>query len=159
MCPSEEECWRATRRVGRKLNHHGFQDAARKQHPAAQEGGPWAGTVVHTTNDRVSVMVTEKRWIKTRKIIRRLVDEVVSLGKGSEQEDGSLISSQGVYQKALESDRRFLIYVSHTYPSMVSYLKGIHLTFGQLARGKERGWLDKVAEGNEFAEKELRCNG
>jgi hypothetical protein len=30
---------------------------------------------------------------------------------------------------------------------------------GQLARGKERGWLKNVAEGNEFAEKELRCIG
>jgi hypothetical protein len=36
------------------------------------------------------MMVTEKRWIKTRKIIRRLVDEVVSLRKGGELEDGRI---------------------------------------------------------------------
>jgi hypothetical protein len=63
--PSEEECWRATRRVGCQLNHHGLQDATRKRRPVAQVGVPWTGTFVHTTNDRESVMVTEKRWIKT----------------------------------------------------------------------------------------------
>jgi hypothetical protein len=86
--PSEEECWRATIRVGYQLNNYGLQDAARKRRPAAQDDGPWTGTVIHTTNDRVSVMVTEKRWIKTRMIIRRLVDDMISLSKGSEQEDG-----------------------------------------------------------------------
>jgi hypothetical protein len=63
--PSEEEYWRATRRVGCQLNHHCFHDADKERGHAEQDGGPWAGTVVHTTNDRVLVMVTEKRWIKT----------------------------------------------------------------------------------------------
>jgi hypothetical protein len=72
--PSKEECYRATRWVGCHINHRGLQDASRKRRPVAQDGGPWAVTVVHTTNDRVSVMVAEKRWIKTRTIIRRLVD-------------------------------------------------------------------------------------
>jgi hypothetical protein len=86
-------------------------------------------------------MVTEKRWIKTRKIIRRLVDEVVSLRKGSEWEDGSPRSSQGVDHNALESDRCFLIYVSKTYPSMVPYLKEIHLTLDSWREGRgEDGW-------------------
>jgi hypothetical protein len=139
--PSEEKCWRAMRRVGCQINQHVFQDAAKKRHPVAQDGGPWAGTVVHTTNDRVSVMVTDKRWIKTQKIFRRLVDEVVSLRKGSEREDGSPISSQGVDHKALESDRGFLIYVSQTYPSMVPYRKGIHLILDSWREGRrEDGW-------------------
>jgi hypothetical protein len=34
--PSGEECWRATRRDGYQLNHHGLQDAASKWRPAAQ---------------------------------------------------------------------------------------------------------------------------
>jgi hypothetical protein len=93
--PSEEECWRATRRVGCQLNHHGFKDDARKRRPVAQYGGPWAGNVVHTMNDRVLVMFTEKRWIKTRMIIWSLVDEMISLKKGREQEDGGPGSRQG----------------------------------------------------------------
>jgi hypothetical protein len=124
---SEEECWRATRWVGCQLNHHSLQDAARKWRPAAQDGGPWAGTVVQSTNDRVSMMVTERHWIKTRTIIRRLDDEMISLRKGRDQEDGSPRSRQGVDHKALESESGFLIYVSHTYPFMVPYLKEIHL--------------------------------
>jgi hypothetical protein len=72
--PSEEECWRAMGWVGCHIKHHGLQDAARKRRPAAQDGGPWTGTLVHTTNDRVLVMVTEKCWIKTRMIILQLVD-------------------------------------------------------------------------------------
>jgi hypothetical protein len=111
-----------------QLNHNGLQDADRKRRPAAKDGGPWTGNVVRTSNDRKSLIVTEKRWVKTRTIIRQLVDEVVPLRKGSEGEDGSPISSQGVDNKALETDSGFLIYVSHTYPSMVPYLKGIHLT-------------------------------
>jgi hypothetical protein len=87
--PSEEECWRATRWVGCQLNYHGLQHAASKRRPVTQDSGPWAGTVVHTTNDRLSVMVTEKHWIKTQTIIRRLVDLMISLRKGHEQEDGS----------------------------------------------------------------------
>jgi hypothetical protein len=73
------------------------------------------------------VIVTQMRLISTRTIIRRLVDEMISLRKGSEQEDGIPGSSQGVDHKALESDRGFLIYVSHIYPSMVPFTKGIHL--------------------------------
>jgi hypothetical protein len=46
-------------------------------------------------------MVTEKRWIKTRNIFRRLVDEMVSLRKGSEREEGSPRSNQGVDHKTL----------------------------------------------------------
>jgi hypothetical protein len=75
--PSKEGCWQATIRVGCQLNHNGLQDAARKQRPAVQYDGSWAGNVVHNTNDRVSVMVTEKRWIKIRTIIWRLVDEMI----------------------------------------------------------------------------------
>jgi hypothetical protein len=63
--PSEEDFWRSTRWVGCQLNHHGLQDAARKRRPVAQDDGPWEETVVNTKNDRVLVMVTEKRLIKT----------------------------------------------------------------------------------------------
>jgi hypothetical protein len=48
---------------------------------------------------------------------------------------------QGVDHKALESDSVFLIYVSHAYPSMVPYLKGIHLKmFSWRKQRREEGW-------------------
>jgi hypothetical protein len=59
--PSEEEYWRATRWVACQINHHGLKDAAQKRRRGAHFGGPWDGTVVHTTNNMVDVMVTEKR--------------------------------------------------------------------------------------------------
>jgi hypothetical protein len=103
-------------------------------------------------------MVTEKHWIKTRTIIRRLVDEMISLRKVSEQEDGSLILSQGVDHNALESDRGFLVYVSQTdIPLYGPISEGDPSEPGQLAEGMERGWLEKVDEGNGVTEKELRC--
>jgi hypothetical protein len=100
--PSEEECWRAKIWVGCQLNHHVLQDAASKRRHVAQDGGPWAGTVVHTTNDRVLVMVAEKR-LTTRKIIWCLVDEIIALKECREREDGGPRSRQGVDHKALES--------------------------------------------------------
>jgi hypothetical protein len=141
MGPSEEECWRSMRWVGCHINHHCLQDAARKRLPVAQDGGPWTGTVVHTTNYRVSVMVADKRWIKTQTSIRHLFYEMISLEKGREQEDVGPRSRQGVDHKALESDRGFLIYVSQTYPYMAPYLKGVHLTMYSLREGsREDGW-------------------
>jgi hypothetical protein len=88
----------------------------------------WAGTVVHTTNYMVAVMVTEMHWIKTRTIIRRIEDEMTVSKQCRECEGGGQRLNQGIGHTSLESDRGFLIYVSQTYPSMVPYLKGIHLT-------------------------------
>jgi hypothetical protein len=74
-------------------------------------------------------------------LFRDAFGKVLGGGVISEQEDGSLRSGQGVDHKALESYRGFLIYVSQTYPYMVPYLKGVHLTLDSWREGRrEDGW-------------------
>lgn len=48
---------------------------------------------------------------------------------------------RGMNFKKLQSDRGFLIYVARSYPAMVPYLKGIHLTLsGYLPDRDKDGW-------------------
>jgi hypothetical protein len=50
--------------------------------------------------------------------------------------------------KELLSERGFLVYVTRTYPAMVPYLKGFHLTIEMWRGGRDaEGW--KIPEGNE----------
>jgi hypothetical protein len=89
----------------------------------------------------VAVMVTEKRWTKTRTIIRRVVDEMTALKECREREGSGPWSIRGIDHNALESDHGFLIYVSQTYPSMSPYLKGIHLTLDSWREERrDDGW-------------------
>jgi hypothetical protein len=51
-----------------------------------------------------------------------------------------------ILHKNLESIRGFLVYVSRTYPEMVPYLKGIHLTLDSWRTGRAlSGWKIEVA--------------
>ena len=46
--------------------------------------------------------------------------------------------------KELQSDRGFLVYVTRTYPAMVPYLKGFHLTLETWRGGRDlEGWKVK----------------
>ena len=103
-----EECWQAARRVASVLQYLGLQDAARKVRPPVQDGSTWAGSVVATHSSEVAKLVTEKRWAKTRTIIRKWVQ--------AHRESPELDAP------ALRSDRGFLVYISRTYPWMVPYL-------------------------------------
>jgi hypothetical protein len=48
--------------------------------------------------------------------------------------------------KQLLSNRGFLIYVANTYPAMIPYLKGIHLTIEYWRDDRdEMGWPDHHA--------------
>jgi hypothetical protein len=111
--PSEAECWRATRRVACQLNHHGLQNATRKRHPVAQYGGPWAGTVVHTTNNMVAAMLTEKHWAKTRKIIRQIADEMTDLQECLKHGVNGPMPREGINHKTLESNHSFYLCLSN----------------------------------------------
>jgi hypothetical protein len=62
----------------------------------------------------VTVSVTQERWEKARGIIGWI--------------DSEISGGDDVDFKMLEKHRGFLVYVSRTYPAMVPYLKGIHLT-------------------------------
>jgi len=105
----------ASRTVASKLNWLGIQDAARKRRDPCQDPGPWAGSVIHvSTEGTISVSVTQDCWNKTKLIVTWVVEEMAQ--------------SDTLHFKTLESHRGFLVYVGRTYPVLVPYLKGIHLT-------------------------------
>ena len=124
---SEEECWKASQRVSSVLAYLGLQDAARKRRPPGQGDAAWAGSVVHTVYGRVTRMVSQEKWDKTKSILDWIWEQV-NLG-------------DDIDHKPLESHRGFLIYVSRTYPGMTPYLKGIHATLDSWRPGRDNdGW-------------------
>ena len=84
--------------------------------------------------------MTQKRWDKTRAISSEVGSR---LGKESAELDAP----------ALRSDRGFLVYVSRTYPSMVPYLKGFHLTIESWRPGSRRRRVE-ARPGDEREDKE-----
>ncbi len=111
---SNMECWIACSWVASHINYLGLQDAPRKRREPSQEAGPWAGSVVHTTHGAVTVLISLERWLKVQSIIQWIQDQA--------------LLPDGIEHKQLERFRGILVYVSRTYPAMVPYLKGIHLT-------------------------------
>jgi len=123
-----EECWAATRAVASKYNYLGLQDAARKRRAPSVTAGPWAGSTVHTHNNQVTVTTTLERWEKAKAMIAWIYNCTV-------------IENKPLVHKTLESYRGSLVYLSRTYPSLVPYLKGIHLTLDSWRPNRdEEGW-------------------
>jgi hypothetical protein len=118
----------ASRVVASRLKWLGIQDAARKWRDPSQDPGPWAGSVVHiSTNGAISLTVTQERWEKMKRIILWIEEEM----KGSDT----------IEFKTLERHRGFLIYVGRTYPVVIPYLKGIHLSLDSWRPWrKDDGW-------------------
>lgn len=127
--PNKLECKLATRQAASRLNFLGIQEAARKRRWGSRKPGAWAGSVVTTDAESVNVLVSQEKWDKTRNYVRDILDELKSSKSGL------------MIHKPLEKKRGFLIYVTRTYPSMVPYLKGIHLTLDSWREGRdEDGW-------------------
>jgi hypothetical protein len=118
----------AARRVASVCNHLGVQDAARKRREASQTPGAWAGSVISTDGKGVFVTVSQEKWDKARTMIEATREELASNGGCTNH-------------KELERRRGFLLYVTRTYPAMVPYLKGIHLTLDGWRDGRDAdGW-------------------
>jgi hypothetical protein len=130
---SEKLCQEVTHRVASVVNYLGMQDAPRKRRPASQTPGAWAGSLVTTNSEGVYVSVFQERWDKTKAIVSKM-EEVL-------ENDHPEFS-----HKQLLSDRGFLIYVARTYPAMIPYLKGLHLTIEHWRDNRdEMGWPDQQA--------------
>ena len=55
--------------------------------------------------------------------------------------DGRAEKNIQLVHKELFSDRGFLVYVTRTYPAMIPYLKGFHLTIEMWRGGRDlEGW-------------------
>ena len=122
-----EACWRATRRYASMCNWLGIQDAARKRTMPSMTPGPWAGTMVDCATG-LDGTVTQAKWTKGR-------DQV--------QEIAVMIQANpaAMPRERLEQIRGFLVYLCRTYPDMVPYLKGIHLTLDGWRAGRDyAGW-------------------
>ena len=127
--PSEELTWQASHMLASKQSYLGIQDAARKVRPCSQTAGAWAGAIVHVVDQLgVCVLTSKEKWSKMRGILEKWRTALLDI-------------HQHLSHKELLSDRGFLVYVTRTYPAMVPYLKGFHLTIEMWRGGRDpEGW-------------------
>lgn len=131
---TKAEAWKACRRAGATLTHLGIQDAARKRRRSSMDPGAWAGVVVSSSEGRVTVLVSEEKWKKGK----RLVSEVGDMRKEN---------SQKLDRKHLERVRGFLHYICQTYRPLGSYLIGFHMTIdGWRPNRDSEGWKTPRSE-------------
>jgi hypothetical protein len=110
------------------LSYLGIQDASRKRGDSSQTPGAWSGSVVQTDGEGVYVLAAEEKWIKAKGLLNELKVMI-------EENNGEMS------RKRLEQIRGFLIYVTQTYPGMVPYLIGIHMTIdGWRDNRQKSGW-------------------
>jgi len=140
--PDEDVTWKAGHRLGYIQSYLGIQNAVRKLRECTQTAGSWVGSVVHILPEYgVCVLTSPEKWNKLRNILRKWLDRIES---GEEELD----------HKELLSDRGFLVYVTRTYPAMIPYLKGFHLTIENWRDGRDSdGWkLQRSSLGTTKAE-------
>ena len=125
--PSEVEGWKGAHQVCCRLGWLGIQDAARKRNYPSVTPRAWAGTIIHSDNNAVTVLVSEEKWGKTKDWINWVLERVND--------------KAGILHKELERCRGFLIYVSRTYTSFKPYLRGLHKTIDSWRPGRDDdGW-------------------
>jgi hypothetical protein len=100
----------------------GIQNAARKRRPGDLEAGVWKGAVVHTSDDRVTVLTTQEKWDKLRECIGWMW-----LHHGN---------ADGMNYSELESKQGFLVHMGQVYPAMKTYFKGVHATLESCVWGE-----------------------
>jgi hypothetical protein len=95
---TEEEAWQVARRSVSICSyyHRTIHDAARKRRKPSQTPGAWAGSVVHSDQDELDVLVSEDKWEKTKTIVDRLVavEEANRLGSQVGLETMKLLSDR-----------------------------------------------------------------
>ena len=142
---TEHEVWNAVRQISALSGYLGIQDAARKRRPPSKHAGAWAGSMIYTDEHHVGAYIDQAKWDKTKSHLMWLENEL----KRCDAQTNSLpvIELRGINRKDLERKHCFLVYVSRTYPGMVPYLKGIHLTLDSWRSGRDvDGWRLTLAE-------------
>ncbi len=119
-----------------------MQDAARKARLCSQQPGAWAGAIVHVVPDlRVCVLTSVEKSSKLKGILAKW---------WGRSRDGRAEKNIQLDHKELLSDHGFLVYVTRTYPAMIPYLKGFHLTIEMWRGGCDsEGW--KLRDGEVIA--------
>lgn len=67
--PTESECWMAAQRISGTLAWLRIQDAARKRRLPSRKPGPWAGSVVHTSEQVVCTLLPQDKWDRAKTIL------------------------------------------------------------------------------------------
>ena len=130
----EMEVRKAGKRASQVVQYLGQQSADRKYRPPSQEPGPWCGSFLRVYNGSVWVYVSKDKWIKGKRFVDRWLEELLDESN----------SEQLLEFKDLESGRGFLVYLGRSYPSIVPYLKGIHLTLDSWRKHRDKeGWKEK----------------
>ena len=125
--PTGSECWDGLHQVCCRLTWLGLQDAPRKRNGPTRTPRAWAGSIIHTDNALVSVLVSEEKWDKTKTWIAWVLKHVMD--------------KKGLNYKDLLSCRGFLIYVSRTYTPFKPYLRGLHKTIDSWRPFRDKdGW-------------------
>ncbi len=140
--PTNELTWQASHVLASKQSYLGIQDAGRKVQPSSKTPGAWAGAIVHVLPELgVCVLTSSEKWDKMKTILKKRLGRI------------SGPSSERLSHKELLFDRGFLVNVTRTYPAMVSYLKGFHLTIKMWRGGRDSdGW--KVKDGSSLGSNE-----
>ena len=142
--PSKIIACKLARRSSSRSNFLGLPDATRKRTGPSQTPDAWAGVIVHTINSKVIVMVSQSRWDNTRSCIFWIAEE--------------MLKQDGLNREFLEKKRGFLIYVGLTYPMLVPYFKGIHLTLESWRDHRdEDGWKLNKNQIKNSIDSALRC--
>jgi hypothetical protein len=129
--PEEELTWQVSHVLASKQSYLGIQDAGtRKVGPSSKMPGAWAGAIMHVLPKLgVYVLTSNEKWTKMKGILGKWWNRVTT------QE------SPRLNHKELLLDQRFLVYVTRTYPAMIPYLKGFHLTIEMWRGGRDSdGW-------------------
>jgi hypothetical protein len=128
--PDKDLTWQASHTLAAKKSYLGLQDASRKARPSSQQPGAWAGAIVHIVALLgVCVLTSVEKWAKMKAILNKWWEQLAD------------IAAPELSHKELLSDRGFLVYVTRTYPAMVPYLKGFHLTIEMWQGGRDAdGW-------------------
>ncbi len=85
-------------------------------------------------------MTSKEKWAKMRAILEKWRAALLD-------------PSPTLSHKELLSDRGFLVYVTRSYPAMVPYLKGFHLTIEMWCGGRDsKGWKLKTSNASSLGE-------
>jgi hypothetical protein len=126
---SIENAWAVSQFILSRLQYLGIQDAPRKRRPHSQTPGVWAGAIFRITPERISKSISQAKWDKEADMVDDLLDRF--------QTD----ERPKLEHRDLERKRGFLGHVSMTFPALIPYMKGFHLTIDSWRDFRPtRGW-------------------
>jgi hypothetical protein len=107
-------CWQTSHQISTHFCYLGIQYALHKRTMPRMLLGTWTGSIPQSRDGQIIVTCTEEKWSRAREYVFAI--------------QNTLLANQSFHHKTLEQQRGFLVYIARTFPSLVPYLKGIHLT-------------------------------